>query len=248
MESSLYADGNEYDRIRIAVDSGSAEVAFFASCASPGAAILELGCGTGRLAIPLAQRGHAVTGLDNAPDMLRVAREKAARAGVAPAFVAGDFRRFALGRVFALVCLPNNALTHLLHYDDLAHCLASVRTHVTDGGRFVIDTFNPSPHLLDRAPGVRYPVSTFVDADGRTVVHTESVHYDAATQINHITWHFARDDGETERRLALRMWYPQELEALLRLGGFGIEARYGDVHRAPFAGSSPQQVLVCRPL
>jgi SAM-dependent methyltransferase len=213
-----------------------------------GGPILELACGTGRVAIALAREGHKVTGLDLSAGMLAEARRKAGAAGLEIDWVQADCRDFSLGRKFPLVFIAFNSLTHLLTLSDLERCLACVRRHMDGGSRFIIDIFNPSLKIILRDPATRYPHATYQDPDGRgTVEITENNHYDAASQINTIHLYYHMPDG-TERTddLVLRMFFPQELDALLKYNGLKIEAKYGDFDESPFVSDSPKQLVVAR--
>jgi cyclopropane fatty-acyl-phospholipid synthase-like methyltransferase len=105
--------------------------------------LLELGCGTGRVTIPLAARGCQITGLDISDSMLRRARSKAADAGVVATWILGDMRGFELDRQFAMIFCPFGTFNHLRR-DDVAQCLSAAREHLLPGGHFALDTFNSS--------------------------------------------------------------------------------------------------------
>ena len=139
-----------------------------------GGAVLELACGTGRFAIPLAEAGFDVAGIDLAEPMLAVARRKAAAAGVTVEWALADMTAFDLGRRFGLVVLVSNTLCHLLDLAAFEGCMACVRRHLAPGGRFVIDVFVPDPRLLINAPDERVPFGRYDDPDGRGVVERRS--------------------------------------------------------------------------
>jgi SAM-dependent methyltransferase len=246
---TLYSDAELYEQILSAIGERD-EVACYASLAPhPGARVLELGCGTGRLSQPLADRGFAVTGLDRAAAMLSVARRKARGRAAAPHYVQADLREFDLGPAFELVLLANNTLGHLHGLDELTAMLRCVRSHLSDGGRFVIDIFNPSPGRLALGPDHVFPVLEFNDATGQRVEVSETAHYDLATQVSQLQWQLNFADGrKATLRFQLRVYFPQELDALLALNGFAIEAKYGDHGKSPFGSASPHQLLVCRKL
>jgi SAM-dependent methyltransferase len=211
--------------------------------------VLELGCGTGRLSIAMAQAGAELVGLDCEPAMLDRARRKAAEAGVGVEFVEGDAREFDLGRKFGLILFPNNALSHLLQRAEVESCFRRVRQHLEPEGRFVMDVFTPSGKFLLRDPKERYRIGEFEDPDGGgRIVMEESGWYDPAAQVKHSVVHYGRTGtGEKwEAALALRMFYPQEIDALLEYNGFRIEAKYGDFEGSRFGPGAPKQVIVCR--
>ena len=244
--NSVYDDGAEYDSYVLSADT-SGEMDFYASFAPSGGSVLELACGTGRLTLPLAGRGLRITGLDNSPAMLAAAEVKAAENTPRPRFVLGDMREFALGSGFDLIFVPNNSLGHLHTLPDIQACFASVLRHLAPGGRFIVDMFNPSLPLLLREPGRRYPLTSRQRLDGKTVTVTETVSYDAAAQILHALWHYEVENEPADiRPLDLRLFFPQELDALLTLFGFTIEAKYGSFDKSSFSSASRQQVIVCR--
>lgn len=244
--SSLYDDGADYDRLNMGADSG-AEADFYAACCPPGGSVLELACGTGRLTTPLAERGFAVTGLDNSEAMLTAAEAKAAASGTTVELICADMRDFDLGRTFDLIFLPNNSLGHLHTLPDITACFAAVRWHLADGGRFALEMFNPSLPLLMRDPNAQYPVTEYERSGGGLVTVTETVCYDAAPQIGHGLWH-DQTEGEplNTRALDLRVFFPQELDALLTFSGLMLDAKYGSFDRAPFTSESRRQIAVCR--
>ena len=244
--NSIYDSGSDYDALAIG-HNAEEEANFYASFVRPGSAALELACGTGRLTVPLAERGLSITGLDSSNAMLAAAQAKAAAHRVRPALLPGDMREFALDARFDLIFLPNNSLGHLYTLSDIQACFASVLRHLSPSGRFVVDMFNPSLPLLLREPDTSYPMTEYTRPDGKIVAVSETVLYDPAAQVLHALWHY-QTEGEPEdvRPLDLRIFFPQELDALLILSGFVIEAKYGGFDKRPFSSASRQQVIVCR--
>jgi SAM-dependent methyltransferase len=244
----IYSNPDQYDLL--ARWTAPDDLPFYAALAAESAGpILELGSGTGRVAIDLAGRGHQVIGLELSPALLHRAKRKAAEAGIAVSFAAGDLRRFDLGRSFPLILLPYNTLNHLLDPASIRAAFASVRAHMDARSRFVIDTFQPSPAFLSARPEDRRPILRYVDpARAEEVVLSEENHYDPATQVNRIVWSY-EIGGRAEARveeLTMRLYFPSELDALLGREGFVIEAKYGGYDRRPFDSVSSQQLYVCR--
>jgi SAM-dependent methyltransferase len=269
---SLYLDGRHYDRMYGLDDTDEAvfqnpprqaggratqpragdpsDTAFYLDLAKQiSGPILELACGTGRYLIPWSKAGHRVVGIDRAPAMLAHAAEKAREAGVQIDLHETDMREFRLGRRFALIVIAGNSLCHLQTAHDLERFLACVRDHLAPQGRLVIDVFVPDPRLLARDPEIRYPFAVYHDPDDgvRTTV-THAAYYDPSAQINHITIYTRRDGEQRERigTLALRMWFPAELEAMLGYNGFAIAERFGGHNRSPFDARSGKQILICK--
>ena len=148
---------------------------------------------------------------------------------------------------FDLIFLPNNSLGHLHTLPDICACFASVLRHLSPQGRFVVDMFSPSLPLLLREPDTHYPMTGYTRPDGKTVAVSETVLYDPAAQVLHALWHYqTKDEPEDVRPLDLRIFFPQELDALLIFSGFTLEAKYGGFDKRPFSSASRQQVIVCR--
>jgi SAM-dependent methyltransferase len=249
MPAEIYRDGRHFDLLYGGQLDGAALAFWGEQARLGGGPVLELACGTGRLTVALARDGHAATGLDQAPSMLAEARRRAAEAGVAVAWVQADMVRFELGRRFGLIILTGNSLCHLLDLPAIEGCLASVRRHLAPGGRFVIDVFVPDPRLLARDPGERYAFGQYEDPDGRgLVVVTASNRYEPDTQINRIrTEHrYPGAAAPVVGRLDLRMYYPQELHALLTYNGLPIERKLADYDGTPFGPDATRQIIICR--
>lgn len=214
-----------------------------------GSPVLELGCGTGRVALALAREGAGVVGVDLSPAMLAAAQVRAQDEPLDVTWAWGDLRSFDLDTTFALALLTYNTLNHLYDLDDLRRCFATVRRHLDQDSRFVIDTFQPSLSFLGREPERPRPILRYRDPyTAREVRLFEENHYDPATQLNRVVWRYAVDGEEDARveEFTMRLFFPRELDALLELNGFVIEHKYGDYDRRPFDSTSPKQLVVCR--
>jgi len=251
MERSLYDDAALYDRI-VSPPAGSLDF-FLDVVRAQAGPVLELACGTGRLAIPIAQAvagdaSRPVSGLDLSPAMLDRARRKAADVGASVELVEGDMRRFSLRPQFGTIFVAFNSLLHLTTNDALAECFACVREHLVPGGAFAFDVFNPNVRFLARSPDERTTQTRIADAELGEIHVETTMNYDAATQVNRAAWHLSapgRPDFLTVP-LHLRCLFPQELPLLLAMNGLRLESRYGDFGGEPFTSESPRQVCVCR--
>lgn len=214
-----------------------------------GGPLLDLGCGTGRVALRFAQQGYQVTGVDATPEMIELARQKAAKQGVSVDWVVSDARTFHLQKHFQFVYMLENVFQFFLTREDQDAMLGRVREHLSPEGCFLFETRNPSPQNLFE---VRHPgPKKFAMHDGGQVVITEQQHYDPLTQIQHITRDltFHHPDGQQVKkayRTALRYVFPQELEALLFYNGFQALARYGNWQQDPLTATSPSMIYVCQ--
>jgi SAM-dependent methyltransferase len=221
---------------------------FLALARQLGGPVLELGCGTGRITIPLAQQGINITGLDIAPAMLAQARRKAGDLPVQ--WLEGDVRAFSLHKQFRLIFTSGCTFQHLLERPDQEAMLACVREHLAAGGRFVVEAIFPHPRLLVTVEEEQEWAS-YEDNQGRTIRVSGTEHYDHIRQIKHETayrrWYNA--EGEEVLRpapLALRYLFPQEMEALLHYNGFTVEACYGDWERGRLTEKSGTMIYVCQ--
>ena len=208
--------------------------------------VLELGCGTGRVTLPLARAGVKMVGLDASTAMLDAARAAAAAEKLPVEFVAGDFRSFDLGRRFPLIIFPFNGLAHLLEDRDLFSCLVAIESHLDSGGRLALDLPNPRPHILSSNDDRVF--LSYQNAAGERVEVWEESEYDRSRRRSHVRWRHVSPSGELVEELTLRVFFPDELSELLGRAGFAIERRYGDYDGRSFAPDSPQQLIVCRPL
>lgn len=248
-----FADGANYDQ----EDQSDTGVAFYAALAhETGGPVLELACGTGRVSIPIARLGLAVTGLDIVPAMLDQARTKSADLSVR--WIEGDARTFALGEQFRLIFLTGNAFQGFLSNADQGALLRQVRAHLHPEGVFAFETRNPllaspqSPEggFVSLAMDEEELVSaSFIDTLGHEVRLIKAHRYDHLTQLMHWTterhWN---EDGEARSkttRIALRYTFPQELAALLAYNGFHILRQYSDWDLQPLSATSPSIIVVC---
>ncbi len=236
---AIYRDGAHYERL-----FGRGYVEFWLSQARiRGGPILELGCGTGKLSIPLAEAGFSVAGLDNSPALLRFAATK--NGGVR--WIEGDMRSFDLSERFALIMLPSNNLGHLHTPEDFNSCISSVKRHLQPRGTLVIDVFVPNLKLLLRSPDEEYVLDEYdgPGGEGRVRVMARS-HYESTTQIIRTTT-VQHTPGQPDivGSLDLKMYFPSELEALVRCNGLRIAARYGGHVGEAFDETSRFQILVC---
>lgn len=248
--SSLYYDGIFYDLFESnAVGSikHSDDMQFWLNIAREyGNSILELGSGTGRIAGFLAEAGFDITGLEISESMLSIAKTKHSKIR----WIHADACDFDLNQKFPLIIFPYNGMLHI-HSDKLKYCFSSVKNHIESDGKFVIDIANPSLSLLlkiSQSQGERL-AAIFEDPKGTgIVVVSQEVDYDAANQIltNKRIYRFVGSGREVCDIFKRRIYFPQEIETLLRWSGFEIEKKYGDYDLSLFTSDAPQQLIVCK--
>ena len=236
------------------------DVAFYLSLAQEaheaGHPVLELACGTGRVAIPIACEGVRVVGLDRSAEMLARAREKSEEL-TNVRWIEGDMRSFELPERFGLAYIPYRSFLHLLTIEDQLSCLRRIYEHLLPGGRLAFNIFNPDIIMmgqwlsvkrggLQRSGGYHNPRT------GRAVKAWETRAYRPAGQEAETTFleEELNDEGAVISRiyrdLKLRYIHRFEMEHLLARAGFQVEALYGDFFGGAFEDSSSEMVWVAR--
>jgi ubiquinone/menaquinone biosynthesis C-methylase UbiE len=221
-----------------------------------GGPALELACGTGRIAVPLAEGGLQVTGVDRSEAMLTIARRKLA---ALPAevqerliLVHQDMSALNLGRRFGLVFVPARSFQHLLTIDLQRKSLEAIRRHLEPTGRLALHLFDPRlDWLIDTHISLPGLSGTHPETGRRYVGEILRTNFDHLNQVRRDLWRYAEigPNGEVlaedTREMALRWTYRWELHHLLHLCGLAVEAEHSD-----FAGSAPaygeELVLVAR--
>lgn len=210
--------------------------------------VLELCCGSGRITMPLANAGIPIAGVDHSAKMLAGLHEKATEAGLQIPTLQADMRTFEFRGVFNLIFVPFNSFQNLYGIEDVIACLASIRRHLSQSGRLIIDVFNPSVEFLVDRSRVEHQHED-IEVPGVGTLHWhERCCYDDAHQVNRVCWRFEYPDGHVEvQHLDMRCFYPLELRALLQLAGYEVESCFGDYDNAPFRSGSLKQIVVCTP-
>jgi SAM-dependent methyltransferase len=230
--------------------AGRHDVAFYRDLArASGGPVLELGCGTGRVLLPIAHDGIACVGLDAHDAMLDALRAKEPPPNLR--LVRGPMQGFDLGEErFALIFSAFRAFQHLYTVEDQLACLTAVRRHLAPGGRFAFDVFNPDLTRLAAHSEDISEDASFTDGND-TIARWIGIERDYTTQTQQVTVRYVRTRGTKtlqaeEETFGMRWFFRFELEHLLARAGLAIEALYGDFDRRPFEGDSPEIVLVTR--
>jgi SAM-dependent methyltransferase len=208
-------------------------VDLLADLAGHGAA-LELGIGTGRIALPLAQRGVRVHGIDLSGAM--VARLRAKPGAEQIGVTIGDFAATTVEGRFSVAYLVFNTIMNLTTQDGQIACFQNVAAHLEPGGCFVIEVMVPA---LQRLP----PGET-VRAFNVSPTHLGFDEYDVASQ-GLISHHYSVVDGDLDvLSMPFRYVWPSELDLMARLAGMTLRERWGGWRREPFTGDSTKHVSV----
>lgn len=208
-------------------------VDFLADLAQAGPA-LELGIGTGRIAIPLSQRGVHVHGIELSPAMVEQLQAVAGSDKIGVTI--GDFSTIEVDGTFTLAYLVRNTITNLTSQEELVACFCNVAAHLEQGGRFVIEVYVPELRRL--------PPGETVHAFTVTPTHLGFEEYDVATQVAH-SHHYWVVDGQLETFSApFRYVWPSELDLMARIARMRLRERWSDWDRAPFTSESRSHVSV----
>lgn len=231
------------------------DIGFILTLASQsGSPVLELGCGTGRILIPLARAGQTVTGLDSSEPMLALARAKIAAESDQVhnriTLITEDMKSFDLDERFNLIVIPYNTFMHL---DPVTRTmvLRRVRQHLSSSGTLFIDL--ASPFNIEQTPDDRMMTLEKVVTDPTNkeiVIQMASSRVDPEAQILHITWIFDSSPatgGSIHRQVAQVAYhylYPYEMELMLDESGLQLKALYGDYRSSPYHEGSERLLVV----
>ena len=258
---------NEYDRIDASFydyySTGlEGDVEFYIEEAKKsGSPVLELGCGTGRILIPIAKADIDVFGLDRAPSMLEVAKRKISKLDDKIQhrieLIEGDMRNFSLVQKFKLVIIPYRAFLHLLTTDDQKQALNNIREHLLDDGRLIFNIFDPRLDFIVAHSGALGSAPTkdtefIYPQTGNKVIVWDTVQFYPEQQIidQYFIFEELNNEGKviskTYSKLILRFIYRYEMEHLLEICGYKVESLYGDFKRGPFKYGGEQIWVVSK--
>jgi SAM-dependent methyltransferase len=217
--------------------------------------ILEFAVGTARAAIPIAQAGHRVVGVDYARDLLDIARRKRDAVGLTDRQLElrhADIRTLHLGgRRFDWICIFFNTFLAFPTLAEQDRVLSVVRRHLKSGGRFWLDIFQPDLELLARGPHTRLdPHAFFVPRYGRSVFQYTEIRRDVSRQYQDVTFHYSWFDefGQVHREqnsFAMTWIFPRELKLLLERNGLRIEKLWGNYDGSELTSHSPRMIARC---
>ena len=208
-------------------------VEFLAKLANGGDA-LEFGVGTGRIALPLSQKGIKVQGIDLSPDMIAQLQSKPGADAIG--ITIGNFSETKVSERFQLVFLVFNTITNLTTQDEQVDCFCNAAAHLETGGCFVIETFIPELRLLPSGETIRpHQFNQFgFDFD----------EYNVATQ-ELVSYHYINVDGAFKgHSLPFRYVWPAELDLMARIAGMKLRERWSDWNRQPFTNESVSHISV----
>jgi len=198
--------------------------------------VLELGIGTGRIALPLSARGIEVHGIDASEKMVAKLREKPGGNDI-PVTI-GDFAEVGVERMYSVIYIPFNTIFALLTQEDQLRCFRNVAAHLTDDGVFVFDAFVPDLSRFDRHQRIG------MAAHDPDAVRIETSMHNPVNQTVTSRHVVLTEQGTRLYPVKVRYAWPSELDLMGRLAGLRLRARWGDWRGGPFTASSTIHVSV----
>lgn len=237
-----------------APDTGRNLPFYVEACRQTPGLVVELGVGTGRIAIEVARTGKPLTGVDSSAEMLHRCRTAARAAGVLNRLklIHADFRDFSLPEPAELITIPFHTIGHLVTMQDKQVGLRRIYDQLAPGGRLIFDHFVYDPEAASRYSGVMLRAEYANPDTGQDTLLWMTTRRNHKTQtIRIITWTDEIDGvgvlvRRQYRRLSFSWLEPEQTRMLLEGTGFEIEALYGDFDRSPFGEDSPEQIWVAR--
>ena len=208
---ALYAD-KDYE-----AEVDLIEAALLRHGTGPATSVLDLGCGTGGHALPLARRGHGVTGVDLSPGMLEQARAKAAAAGLAIDLHVGDARTVELAERFDVALLMFAVLAYMHGNADVLATLRNARRHLRDGGLLLLDVWNGTAVLFDPPRDGEKAVPTAAGELRRSA----SAELDVRRHLCRVHYRL-EGAAQADETHTVRFFFPLELELFLDVAGFRL--------------------------
>ncbi|MFF2480059.1 class I SAM-dependent methyltransferase [Paenibacillus sp. NPDC058071] len=235
---------NEYSNIAKLYDADnravfSADIDFYLKRAGRlGGKTLELACGTGRIAIPLVEKGIPVWGLDYSSSMLDVMNEKIDRLSadaqrrIHP--MLGDLTSFSLSERFKLIFIPFRSFQAIESDEQALQCLSCVYRHLEDEGQFIINVFKPRKEIGEwwLSSSERLDFESFLENGDRVTRHSIQRAYDLEKRLLYTdyTYRVYKSGGQVEQfrdSIRLRYFYEDDIRQLLAASGFTIKEEYG---------------------
>jgi SAM-dependent methyltransferase len=214
--------------------------------------ILDIGCGTGRVLIHLAQEGYTVHGIDNDREMLDRLDHKLEMMPHLQeniTYYDGDVLTYEMDRQYSLILLTYNALMHFQDQDTQIQLLQQLRKWLADDGLLVIDLPNAGDVFASQDTESILLERTFLEPESGHMVMLQSVSYlDRVTQVLHVDWIYDEIDGDgTVRRLIaphqLRYYFEPEIRLLLQVTGFAVDDIHGSTEEDPFEEGAERMIV-----
>ncbi|MEK7434612.1 MAG: class I SAM-dependent methyltransferase [Cyanobacteriota bacterium] len=223
-----------------------------------GGNILELGCGTGRITIPIAQSGLDIVGIDNSEGLLKEANEKVSKIKNLPGnveFLYGDMRDFSLEKKFDLIIIPYRAFLHLHTPEDQKKTLRNIHNHLNENGKLIMNMFFPRIDVIDSSIntlGNAIKQVKTLENNGKKTIFYDSRTYSSYTQLIH--QYFIAEELDENGIVTSKQYFPLtlrwvtkfEMEHLFELCNFKIENLYGWFDKRNLSDESEEMIWVVK--
>ena len=209
--------------------------------------ILELGSGTGRLALPLLKEGATYTGIEISKKFCQHAEKKIASNGFNPNIINQDFRDFNINKKYDFIFIGFNTFLHLLTDSDALLFFKSVKSHMHSDTLFYIDIFVPNPEFLYRRDK-RLKIFEYINSKTNETIYVDEIcKYDQTTEIMKVQWiYYSENKKEEEYQFTMRMYYPDTMNRIITDSGLHINNLWGDYELNEFNESSELQIYECK--
>ena len=253
-----------YDRIArfydhdMGLSAPAGDVAFYVNAGLEATGrILEVGCGTGRIALPLVEAGCQVLGVDVSLPMLKQMSQNAF-ARLSPSqqtqlsWACMDMKDLGISETFSLILCPYSAFTYLLEETARSRFLSGICRLLSAGGRFILDVFVPRYEILCQPDGCIFFDYRRDFPGGLVLERRKMIQKDLTSQVNYITRYYRLLDAkgsaveEFSTQESIRYWFQPELRLLLEGHGFEVIAAYGDFDKQPYRYEAQMMVFVCQ--
>lgn len=223
-----------------------------------GGDVLEIGCGTGRITIPIAQSGVDIIGIDNSEGLLAEGKEKISKIKQIPAEIEllyGDMRNFSLDKKFDLIIIPYRAFLHLHTPEDQKTTLRNIHKHLKDSGKLIMNMFFPRIDVIDsnmNKLGNAVKQVKVLEDKNKKIVFYDSRSYSSYNQL--INQYFIAEELNEEGIVTSKQYFPLtlrwvnrfEMEHLFELCGFKVENLFGWFDKRPFSDESEEMIWVAK--
>jgi|TARA_B110000116_G_C16702914_1_gene520726 SAM-dependent methyltransferase len=224
---------------------------FYKNIIPPESRVLEIGSGTGRLAMPLIRENIDYYGLDLSKELCDYSKKQLSNFNIKERIIHGDMRSFNLDMDFDYIFIAFNSFLHILTDGDAIKTFQCIKNHLNKSGKFILDILVPNPDFLYRGEEDRLlPVMDFKDSrTGDLVEIFERCEYNSDTEVCDLNWEYRYKNTLDKSKVfsyQMRMYYPDTINRLLIDSGFDIEDRFGDYECGRFNELSQLQIYVCR--
>ena len=224
------------------------DIEFWKSTLDKNHSILELACGTGRIAIPLIKEGFNYCGIDISLEYVNHANKKMRALTDKQLILQGDMRTFKHHIEYDSIFIGFNSFLHLLDERNAKRCLSNIKQHLHKSSIVYIDMFVPHPLFLFRPRNHKVHIMDFYDSTIKDDVYIkENIQYNPETEIADVVWHYYKEKNTLYNtfKFKMKMFYPDTMNRILIDSGFYIDQVWGSYNYSKFNENSNLQIYKC---